>query len=180
MKEFVEFPKIPRLKRECFVTEKIDGTNACIHISDDLSEFLCGSRTRWITPESDNYGFAKWALANKDELMQLGPGTHFGEWWGLGIQRGYGMPEKVFSLFNTGRWMKQNPPKCCRVVPILYVGVFNTDAVDNALATLKEHGSSAAPGFMRPEGVVVYQVAGRQYFKVTIEKDEQPKSQVTA
>ena len=30
-------------------------------------------------------------------------------------------------------------------------------------------------GFMRPEGVVVYQVAGRCYFKKTIEKDEEWK-----
>jgi len=32
---FQEFPKIPRLNREMIVTEKIDGTNGQIIITDD-------------------------------------------------------------------------------------------------------------------------------------------------
>ena len=68
--EFQEFPKIARLTRECTITEKIDGTNASIYIGEN-GEFLVGSRSRWITPEEDNYGFAKWALANKEELLKL-------------------------------------------------------------------------------------------------------------
>ena len=104
MSDFVAFPKIPRLSRRCVITEKIDGTNACIFIGED-GEFLVGSRTRWITPENDNHGFARWAYEHKDELLGLGPGRHFGEWWGQGIQRGYGLKEKRFSLFNTSRWM---------------------------------------------------------------------------
>jgi hypothetical protein len=79
--EFMGFPKMGRLSRECWVTEKIDGTNAQIYITDD-GQMLIGSRTRWITPESDNFGFARWATEHKDELLQLGPGRHFGEWWG--------------------------------------------------------------------------------------------------
>jgi len=80
MIEFKEFPKIARLSRECVVTEKLDGTNAQIYIGED-GEFLVGSRTRWITPDDDNYGFARWAYERKDELMKLGKGQHFGEWW---------------------------------------------------------------------------------------------------
>jgi hypothetical protein len=38
------------------------------------------------------------------------------------------------------------------------------------------HGSMAAPGFMKPEGVVVFHVAGNVGFKKTIEDDESPKS----
>ena len=83
--EFQEFGKIARLSRECTITEKIDGTNASIFIGEN-GEFLIGSRSRWITPEEDNYGFAKWALTNKEELLKLGVGHHFGEWWGIGIQ----------------------------------------------------------------------------------------------
>lgn len=49
MTEFQEFPKIVRYSRDVIVTEKIDGTNACLFIGDD-GEFLTGSRTRWITP----------------------------------------------------------------------------------------------------------------------------------
>jgi hypothetical protein len=36
-------------------------------------------------------------------------------------------------------------------------------------------GSKAAPGFMKPEGIVVFHVAGNVGFKKTIEKDEEPK-----
>lgn len=173
--EHVKFGKIPRLSRECIITEKIDGTNACIYIGED-GEFLTGSRNRWITPEDDNFGFSKWAYENKDSLVEgLGPGTHYGEWWGGKIQRGYGIKERRFSLFNTSRWNPVNAPACCDVVPCLYIGDFNTDAVESALDKLKEEGSYAAPGFFDPEGVVVYHTASRSYFKKTIKNDEKPK-----
>ncbi len=34
------------------------------------------------------------------------PATYFGEWWGSGVQRGYGLQkgDKRFSLFNVSRW----------------------------------------------------------------------------
>jgi hypothetical protein len=174
--EFIEFNKIARLSRNCVVTEKIDGTNASITITE-TGEFLVGSRTRWITPEDDNHGFARWAHANKEELLKLGPGQHFGEWWGLGIQRNYGLKEKRFSLFNTARWSDDAiRPACCHVVPVLYTGLFDTLQVLNALDQLLTLGSAAAPGFMKPEGVVVWHEAARVLFKKTIEKDEVPKS----
>lgn len=177
MPEFMEMQKIARLSRLCTITEKIDGTNGSIYISDDASEFLVGSRTRWITPEQDNHGFARWAQAHRDELLTLGPGHHFGEWWGLGIQRGYGLKEKRFSLFNTFRWSDAAGirPACCGVVPVLYEGLFDTTVVVAALASLQLTGSAAAPGFMNPEGVVIYHQAAKQYFKKTILKDEKPK-----
>jgi hypothetical protein len=173
--EFRGFPKIPRLKRGMVITEKIDGTNGLIAIDED-GAFRVGSRTRWITPEDDNFGFARWAYERRDELMELGPGFHYGEWWGQGIQRRYGLQEKRFSLFNVGRWNTDNPsPACCWVVPILDQGDFNTYAIEVALTRLREEGSAAAPGFMKPEGVIVYHVASRSYFKRTLEKDEEPK-----
>lgn len=179
-RKFTPMQKIGRLSRGCTITEKIDGTNASIFISDDLSEFLVGSRTRWIQPgKQDNAGFAGWALAHKEELMQLGPGQHFGEWWGLGIQRRYGLLEKRFSLFNTNRWAdgRQVRPACCGVVPVLYEGLFTTEAVNEVMANLRIFGSKAAPGFMQPEGIVIYHHATKQLFKKTLEKDEQPKGQ---
>lgn len=172
--EFKPFDKIARLSRDCVVTEKIDGTNAVVHITAD-GQFLTGSRTCWITPEDDNFGFSKWAHANKDELMKLGEGSHYGEWWGQGIQRGYGLTEKRFSLFNTSRWGEDTKPKCCSVVPVLKIGEFTSTIVSEALEHLKMQGSVAAPGFLKPEGVIVYQIAGRIYFKKTIEKDEEWK-----
>lgn len=179
--KFNNMQKIARLSRLCTVTEKIDGTNASIYIggleTEDEGAFLIGSRTRWITPSDDNYGFAKWATAHKEELLTLGPGHHFGEWWGLGIQRNYGLKEKRFSLFNSYRWSDTAGirPACCYVVPVLYEGLFNTPIIDSWLAALATDGSHAARGFMNPEGIVIYHQAAKQLFKKTIEKDEQPK-----
>ena len=173
MREFEPFKKIPRLSRECVITEKIDGTNGQICITED-GDFLVGSRNRWITPENDNYGFARWAYENKDELMTLGVGHHFGEWWGQGIQRRYGINEKRFSLFNVHRW-EESRPSCCDVVPVLYKGVFSTEIVDKCIELLRISGSHAASGFNRPEGVIVYHVAAGSFFKKTLEKDESPK-----
>lgn len=174
--EFQPFPKIARLHRDCVITEKLDGTNASIFISEN-GDFLIGSRTRWITPEQDNYGFAKWAHQNKSELMKLGAGHHFGEWWGNGIQRGYSQATKRFSLFNTARWSDElERPACCDVVPVLYAGNFTTDAVDGVLSVLRVVGSHASRGFMKPEGIIVWHEAARMLFKVTLEKDQAPKS----
>jgi hypothetical protein len=188
--EFVEFKKIPRLSREVVVTEKIDGTNGVIYIGED-GEFLIGSRTRWIDVHTDNHGFANWATEHKEELLKLGIGTHYGEWWGSGIQRGYNLPkgEKRFSLFNCGRWVKKTAdsipplaekqeycPDCCDVVPILWTGIFDTLLIDGLLQTMKEQGSRVSPGFMNPEGIVIYHRAGNLMFKKTIEKDNEFKS----
>lgn len=186
--EFVEFPKMARLSRESWFTEKIDGTNACVFI-DDYGDFFTGSRTRWITPQDDNFGFARWAEGHKAELLTLGPGQHFGEWWGSGIQRGYGLAkgEKRFSLFNVGRWIKTEAdrvsskqeivPECCYVVPVLWRGIFGAkgpfeiDPVDAVLDLLRLEGSKAAPGFKDPEGIVIYHTAAGISFKKTLGND---------
>jgi hypothetical protein len=175
MTEFVPFPKIARLNREVVITEKIDGTNAQVHVSED-GTVRAGSRTRWITPDDDNFGFAHWVAAHAHQLRELGPGSHFGEWWGAGIQRRYGLDHKRFSLFNVHRWSDDAVrPKCCHVVPLLYQGLGIETAAANAIVRLHNEGSLAAPGFMKPEGIVVFHTASSQLFKVTLEKDEKPK-----
>lgn len=186
----MEFPKMARLSREVIITEKIDGTNAQIAIVEldgHAAEgaiyqagglaMYAGSRTRWITPQDDNHGFARWARENADELIKLGPGRHFGEWWGCGIQRKYDVPDKRFSLFNVSRWDDDAVrPACCMVVPTIYRGDFTTNAAEAALFNLSVDGSLAAPGFMKPEGIAMYHVAAGIGFKKTIKKDEIPKS----
>jgi hypothetical protein len=175
--EFREFPKISRFSREMVITEKIDGTNGVIVIGEQ-GEFVVGSRHRFITPDDDNMGFAKWAYAHKDELFGLGVGYHYGEWWGQGIQRGYGLKEKRFSLFNIGRWYDATiRPECCGVVPILYSGKFSTETVKCILSDLERVGSQAAPGFMNPEGVVIFHTASRTLWKKTIKNDEYHKGE---
>jgi hypothetical protein len=173
---FREFPKIPRLSRDCVVTEKIDGTCGVILVLED-GRVIAGSRTRWITPEADNFGFAQWVSEHTDELREgLGVGRHYGEWWGQGIQRRYNQDRKRFSLFNTSKWSERRP-ECCDCVPILYSGPFDTQAIQWCLDALNDGGSVAAPGFKPAEGVVIYHTAGRLYFKKTILKDEMPKGQ---
>ncbi len=200
---FRPFGKIPRLRRSCLITEKIDGTNAqvCIERVDEhpddpfvvatvgapegMYAIRAGSRSRYLTVDSDNFGFAVWVADHAAELTSLGEGRHYGEWWGQGIQRRYDQDRKRFSLFNAARWGDDAGnirPGCCDVVPVLFSGIFDTEAVDAAIDRLRTFGSLAAPGFDRPEGVIVYQVAARSYGKVLLENDELPKSiaEVTA
>lgn len=206
---FTPFDKIPRLRRETIITEKIDGSNAqvCIvpvrdlvpdkaeavyidhpSVADPVAIFA-GSRTRWVTPgkTTDNYGFAAWVLANAQELRRLGPGAHFGEWFGAGINRGYGLTERRFALFNTSRWLPVVTGgvadsdtgeliRCCEVVPLIWRGpALDTRDADNAVEMLRARGSFAVPGFMRPEGIVIYHVASQTLFKQTLENDAAPK-----
>lgn len=194
--KFIPFDKIPRMNRDIVVTEKIDGTNASILIEDatmiedeslitevvDGWALLAGSRNRFITPTDDNYGFAAWVKENAADLVQLGSGQHFGEWWGSGIQRRYGLDHRRFSLFNVKRWYDfenstQLAPDCCDVVPTMYMGPFSQEAINRCVEDLKNNGSYAALGYSDPEGVIVYHTAAYQLFKITCKNDEKPKGQ---
>jgi hypothetical protein len=216
--EFKGWPKIPRMFRDMTITEKIDGTNAAINIvpmelmdrvgmpgryqlfeADNANAVavtgdwvvFAQSRNRLINASMDNHGFAKWVHLHAEELIEvLGEGIHYGEWWGSGIQRNYGLknPEKRFSLFNVKRYAYLDDDAFTNVkdatgldlVPILYEGPFNTEEVKNALAELVVYGSTAAPGFMNPEGVVVLHDASRNVFKATIKNDEKPKGLIVS
>lgn len=181
--EFVALPKIPRLFRECVITEKIDGSNAQLLITED-GDLFAGSRNRWLTPgANDNFGFAAWVFSRPDELVSaLGVGRHYGEWYGSGIQRGYGLlnGERRFALFNSSRWAGVELPAGVEVVPGLYAGAFDTRAIRRTMTVLWSEGSrvASASGFPNPEGVIVYHVAARQSFKVLLEGDETPKGNV--
>jgi len=208
--KFVDFKKIPRLSRDIIVTEKLDGSNGQIYIAkeeeltslDDyffIEEHLlarkdnllmfAGSRNRWlqIGKQTDNMAFASWVKENAEELFQLGEGRHFGEWYGKGIQRGYGLEEKRFALFNVSKWVakddfitiekQQHAPACCSVVPVMYEGPFDTTTINDVLDILKKNGSLAVHGYMNPEGICIYHTAAGQYFKKTIENDEKHKGE---
>lgn len=198
--EFEAFPKIARLKREVVITEKIDGTNSQITLvelnsaelvaeavrspfrlltlpgqndGDSALALFAGSRNRWLTPDKgkDNFGFAAWVYEHANELRSLGPGRHFGEWYGAGIQRGYDLPEKHFALFNPVRWNDENHnrPVCCQVVPVLAQGEDVDD--DLVMQRLDGEGSLLVPGYKRPEGIVVFHSASRQMYKRTFDQD---------
>jgi len=142
------------------------------------------SRTRFVTPKQDNYGFAGWVKRNAEALVAtLGEGTHYGEWWGSGIQRKYGLTgdDKRFSLFNTKRWALEDGAIGTNaygsavpglgVVPVIYEGPFSQKAIDLSLEALRRV-SVAAPGFHNPEGVVIFHHASREMYKVTLEGDD--------
>lgn len=197
--DFDPFKKIPRLHGDVHVTEKLDGTNTCFEY-EDVSRFgtkvayLVGacSRNRRLFAvklgfdgmplaeptwdgKGDNAGFGAWVLDNLDGLRRLGYGRHFGEWYGQGIQRTYGLDHKRFALF---RAPKNGVPEGCpvSVVPELDVwGEFDTGRLALLMAELKLNGSRAVPGFMDPEGIVIFHARSGQLFKYTF--DAGPKGQ---
>jgi hypothetical protein len=198
-------------KDSMVITEKIDGTNSAVgvvegwvHVASPTTVGLpdqvwaevdgkpytvyAQSRNRLIKPAStgdkaaDNYGFASWVYANHHELARvLGVGLHYGEWWGCGIGRNYGLAERRFSLFNTSRWKHLadpeareaiQPPEPLTVVPVLDVYTLDTLLVREAMQRLRASGSQAAPGFMNPEGICVFLPSAGKTFKVTFDGDE--------
>lgn len=190
--EFKSFPDIKKLSSALlYITQKIHGTNAhilVVPIPDDPAEaeswmignkyhtvevngkyyaLFVGSRTRYIVPGDDNYGFAAFVYANEKEIIEkLGVGRHDGEWAGLGINSGEGLSQKIFVLFDHWKYPPERPlPPQCVVVPVLYAGKFDLAEVDKAMEDLKTNGSKLCPGFMRPEGVV-NQINGVRYKKV--------------
>lgn len=198
--EFKAWPSIPRMSKErVVVTEKIDGSNSAVRIrphsdEDDLSTAVCSvltddglytvwaqSRKRLLLPgkSTDNFGFAGWVYANASALVRvLGPGDHFGEWWGSGIQRGYGLSEKRFSLFNAPRWFETLHPTEAQsevdnlyIVPTLFMGDFYDLNVRELRDALVDKGSQVVPGF-KSEGMVVYLREVNASYKVLLENDD--------
>jgi hypothetical protein len=186
------------------ITEKIDGTNAAVVVIPEVNEpnpangilvdghwVYAQSRTRLIPLKArglddinwrkqDNAGFGEWVRLNAVALIDfLGPGHHYGEWWGHGIQRGYGLEkgDRRFSLFNTKRWGFLEDPRAAPdipglgAVPVIEQYTFDTNVIRDAFTELIGGGSYAAPGYMNPEGIVVYHSASDQVFKVTDNAD---------
>lgn len=207
--EFKQYGKTARLFRDVVITEKIDGTNSAVIIerAEALSGFkrlfakpdpfilasvyhegvsynvAAQSRNRLIIPgkTTDNYGFARWVQENSEMLVRhLGEGRHYGEWWGQGIARKYGMNRKAFSLFNTYRYGDLVVGELVgdaylTVVPVLYEGEFSEDMVMEQLRNLRDLGSEAAGGFRKPEGICIFHEQSKQVFKVTLDNQDKGK-----
>lgn len=183
--EFEAFRKIERLNNAYItITQKLHGSNAavCIHkrpvVFRDETEYVydlyCQSRTRIITPESDNFGFAAFVHAHKQEFIEkLGEGLWFGEWCGPGINSGEGLTEKTFVLFNVEKFPEGRPlPPQTMVVPLLYKGPFEQTEIEKAMEELKTNGSKLVPGFTRPEGVVVHLLGSGIRWKKVFNSEE--------
>jgi hypothetical protein len=198
--EFKPWPSIPRMSKErAVVTEKIDGSNSAVRIrpydgteddsqavlhvtvDDEAYTLWAQSRKRLLQPgkSTDNFGFAGWVHDNASALVRtLGSGDHYGEWWGRGIQRGYGLSEKRFSLFNAPRWFETLHPTEARsevdnlyIVPLLFAGQFYDLNVGELRKDLADNGSKAMPGF-KSEGMVVYLREINASYKVLLENDD--------
>ena len=169
--EFIKFRKIERFKGVGMsITQKIHGTNAQILIKKlDSGEWLfkTGSRTRWIAPGDDNYGFAAWAYSIKEQLIEgLGEGLHFGEWAGAGINSGEGLTQKTFVLFDWRRHQKailegKFPENVTHAPVLMHPGKHSLEKIKEVMDDLKLNGSRLSPGFMRPEGIVIEFDTGR-------------------
>lgn len=83
---------------------KLDGTNAGVQVSKD-GKIAAQSRTKIITPDDDNMGFAKWVEEHRGYFSGLAGNKHmtvFGEFCGKGIQKGTAISQldhKVFVVF---------------------------------------------------------------------------------
>jgi hypothetical protein len=201
--EFAAWPKIARWKNEVMtITEKIDGTNACVviaHMDDYDAEVpdsviakiddgeqaysvQAQSRSRFIMPgkNTDNAGFALWVQSHAVALVKaLGLGRHYGEWWGSGIQSGYGFTggQRTFSLFNVHRWEGVDlGVDNLTTVPVIFKGAASEAEIEKSLDKLRREGSLAAPGFMRPEGVIIQYKLTQQTYKAFVNDDGIPKS----
>jgi hypothetical protein len=87
------------VKYKCKV--KLHGTNSAIQIASDGS-ITCQSRTRLITPEDDNDGFARWVKTQEYEWAAFGDIIFYGEWCGSGIQKGVAISQigkRIFAIF---------------------------------------------------------------------------------
>lgn len=199
--EFQAWPKTPRLFRDIVVTEKVDGTNSAVIFEDvtlldvdlipsnelivrDDKVYQVGaqSRNRLITPgkTTDNHGFAAFVYENKEELFDLlGPGRHFGEWWGKGIQGRYKVDFKGFALFNTEKhegvykWFADGSV-LVEVMPVLYKGPFSEKKIRELLTELDTNGSLVSP-FDKAEGIVVFHTQSRKVYKVTLDNNDKGK-----
>jgi hypothetical protein len=144
--QFKSWGSTTRENKNKTITEKIDGTNACLVIKD--GEVKAQSRKRMITPDDDNYGFAKWVYDNAGVLMDtLGYGYHFGEWYGEGIQKNpLGIEGKRFALFHPTKYTEANGYNLAMVdgletVPLLHHGQCDVWTIPNIMDNLGIYGS---------------------------------------
>jgi hypothetical protein len=108
VRERSQYDGVPLPTIRFYGSVKLHGTNAAVGFTE-TGEMFCQSRTAIITPEADNYGFAKWATENRSMFPPLKSSVIYGEWCGQGIKRGVAVGDlpKMFVPFavrTNGRW----------------------------------------------------------------------------
>lgn len=191
--EFKSWGSTTRENKNKTITEKLDGTNACIVAQN--GKVTAQSRKRIITPEDDNYGFAKWVYENAGALLDtLGYGYHYGEWYGEGIQKNpLGIEGKRFALFHPTKYTEANGYELNKVdgletVPLLHHGQCDVWTIPNIMQDLDTYGSKVkgakttevnVPGldeviFNRAasaEGIIIWNNETRTRTKMLLEND---------
>lgn len=190
--KYPSFNKIERLENiYCIISEKIDGTNGLIEINYDSVKF--GSKNRYLESHEDNAGFMNFYSYHKNIFIntakelnekeieisgetltkyeEIYPIHIYGEWFGKGIQRGYGLDKKFFMPFNpeyAELLIEHEVPHIVRPY-ILYEGKFSEKVATSSMHFLKEEGSYVIPKYMKPEGIVIYFPKYNFYLKDTFE-----------
>lgn len=178
------------------ILERVDGVTAQIDVTPNAIYPVVNNRI--IVPGAgDVFGIAAWLGEHLQELREvLGVGTHTGEWYGAGINRNYGLDHRRFALYNVERWCRHEedvtedmridreygkkagyiaPETCGGTLDVvaeipLYPqeGSITVKDVPRALYLLSRDGSYQVPGFMQPEGVLVYHKKAGMYFKGSV------------
>lgn len=185
--KFVAYPKTRRLEDETVtISEKVDGTNGVLFIhkphlcdvlngSTDAPYILAGCRSRWLkdddTKSWDNHGFGKWVAENAQALHALPEGFHYGEWYGKGINHGYGMKERRFMLFNRKRYENLTYlPKCVELETIIEDDVPVAElssVIDRIKNKATVNGSFHIPESGMVEGLIMrFKLSARVYKEV--------------
>lgn len=192
--QFKPWGSTTRENKNKTITEKIDGTNACIVAQD--GKVTAQSRKRIITPDDDNFGFAKWVYDNAGALLDtLGYGYHYGEWYGEGIQKNpLGIEGKRFALFHATKYTEGNGFDLEKVdgletVPLLHHGQCDVWTIPNIMQDLELYGSKVEgarthqePGFLdmnvtytraaQAEGIVIWNNETRTRTKMLLEVND--------
>jgi hypothetical protein len=184
MGEFKKWSSTPRWHNGLTITEKIDGTNACIVIYN--GEVKAQSRKRIITPDDDNFGFARWVYDNAGALMDtLGYGYHYGEWFGEGIQKNpLGIEGKRFALFHATKYTASNGYDLEQVdnletVPLLHHGQATIWTIPDVVGSLAR-GSKVVGADVdaEAEGIIVWHKETRVKYKILLTNDDVHKWQL--
>lgn len=190
MGEFKGWGSTTRENKNKTITEKIDGTNACIVIYN--GKVSAQSRKRMITPDDDNFGFAKWVYENAGVLTDtLGYGYHYGEWYGEGIQKNpLGIEGKRFALFHATKYTEGNGYELNKVdgletVPLLHHGQCSVFTIPEIMQNLEAYGSKVEgakvigqmetfPGIQicaPAEGIIIWNNETKTRTKMLLEND---------
>lgn len=167
------FPKIPRVNNvNVIITEKLDGTNGVIWVSEDKQHFKFGSRNKWVGyGKDDNAGFYQFCMDNVDLLERLDPGYHYGEFVGPGIQSNkYGLTEKMFYFFDTRLKNRFEDSKVLHTVPL--VAVCDLRDIPQFLPL---QGTKSAIGNTTVEGYMLFIPEAMKYIKCVYEKNRGEK-----